>query len=167
MLWSCRKLVFICKQKINLISHAIPEILQRYVKLFWVPWVFLLTHTQKMIVSIYRILWYLSTCHKYTSSFNSILRYCILNNPVIWLANSILADNSRLRNYYIWDWSWNINDNISFHFRLFPRKINNKTFQNMQKVMSYCYKKYQTDGWIDRQRWFYRTLRMPRVGLLK
>ena len=24
----------------------------------------------------------------------------------------------------IWDWCWNINTNISFHFRLFPRKTN-------------------------------------------
>ena len=28
----------------------------------------------------------------------------------------------------IWDWWWNINDNIGFHFRLFPGK-SNKIFQ--------------------------------------
>ena len=66
--------------------------------LFWVLWAFPITHTHKMIVSTYRRLWYLSTCQKYTSSFTSFLRYYILKNSVIWLANSILAHDSRLRN---------------------------------------------------------------------
>ena len=34
----------------------------------------------------------------------------------------------------IWGWYWNINKNISFHFRLCPRKTNNKIFKNIQKV---------------------------------
>ena len=38
----------------------------------------------------------LSSCQKYTSSFTSFLRYYILKNPVIWLADSILAYNLRL-----------------------------------------------------------------------
>ena len=33
----------------------------------------------------------------------------------------------------IWDWWWNINNNISFHFRLFPRKTNDKIFQKIKK----------------------------------
>ena len=33
----------------------------------------------------------------------------------------------------MWDWWWNINNNISFHFRLFPRKTNDKIFQKIQK----------------------------------
>ena len=34
----------------------------------------------------------------------------------------------------IWGWCWNINKNISFHFRLRPRKINDKIFQKRQKL---------------------------------
>ena len=44
------------------------------------------------------------------------LRYYILKNPAISLADSILTQFCQ-----IWNWWWNIN-NISFHFRLFPRK---------------------------------------------
>ena len=33
----------------------------------------------------------------------------------------------------IWSWCWNINENISFHFRLLPRKTNDKIFQKIQK----------------------------------
>ena len=35
--------------------------------------------------------------------------------------------------FQIWDWWWNINNNISFQFRLFQRKTNDKTFQKIQK----------------------------------
>ena len=34
----------------------------------------------------------------------------------------------------IWDWWWNINESISFHFRLFPGKTNGNIFQIIQKV---------------------------------
>ena len=34
----------------------------------------------------------------------------------------------------IWDWWWNISHNISFNFRSFPRKINDKIFQKIQKT---------------------------------
>ena len=34
----------------------------------------------------------------------------------------------------LWDWWWNINNNISFHFRLFPEKTNDKIFQKIQKT---------------------------------
>ena len=39
--------------------------------------------------------------------------------------------------YQIWDWRWNINNNISFHFRLFPRKTKDKIFQKIQKTLSW------------------------------
>ena len=32
-----------------------------------------------------------------------------------------------------WDWWWNINNNISFHFRLFPRKTNDKNLSKNLK----------------------------------
>ena len=33
----------------------------------------------------------------------------------------------------IWGWWWNINNNISFHFRLFPGKTNDKVFPKKSK----------------------------------
>ena len=33
----------------------------------------------------------------------------------------------------IWDWWWNINNNISFHYRLLPRKTNDKIILKIQK----------------------------------
>ena len=54
-------------------------------------------YTTKMIVSTCRRLRCLSACQKYTSSFSSFLRYYILKNPTIWLADSILTHNSRTR----------------------------------------------------------------------
>ena len=46
-------------------------------------------HTPKMIVSTCARLWCLSACKKHTSSLISFLRYYILKNPGIWLADSI------------------------------------------------------------------------------
>ena len=93
----------------------------------------------------------------------------------------------------IWGWWWNMNNNISFHLRLFPRKTNDKIFgfsclnlgknefswkkglceflniaiiyhrvKNQKNIMMHSWEKWrtdgQTDGQIDRRRWFYRTL---------
>ena len=35
----------------------------------------------------------------------------------------------------IWDWWWNINNNISFQFRLYTRKTNGKFFKKSQKSL--------------------------------
>ena len=35
----------------------------------------------------------------------------------------------------IWDWWWNINNNNSFRFKLFPGKTNDKIFQTIQKKL--------------------------------
>ena len=87
-----------------------------------------------MIVSAWRKLRCLSVCQKYASSFTSFLRYYILKNPVIWLADIILAHRTgELEFCQIWDWWWNINNNISFQFTLFPKKTNDKSFQKIQK----------------------------------
>ena len=88
-------------------------------------------HTPKMIVSTCTRLWCLSVCKKQTSSFILFLRYYILKNPAIWLAVPIWG----LEFCQIWDWWWNINNNISFHFRLFPRKTNDKIFHKIQKKL--------------------------------
>ena len=37
--------------------------------------------------------------------------------------------------FQIWDWWWNISNNISFHFRLFRRKTNDKIFQKFLKKL--------------------------------
>ena len=37
--------------------------------------------------------------------------------------------------FQIWDWWWNINNNISFPFRLFLRKTNDKIFQKVLKKL--------------------------------
>ena len=54
-------------------------------------------HTPKMIVSTCRRLRCLSVCQKQTSSIAFSLRYYILKNAAIWLADSILAHNWRAR----------------------------------------------------------------------
>ena len=92
-------------------------------------------HTPKMIVSTCTRLWCLSVCKKQTSSFTSFLRYYILKNPAVWLADSILIHTItwELEFCQIWDWWWNINNNISLHFRLFPRKSDDKIFQKIPK----------------------------------
>ena len=92
------------------------------------------SHTPKMMVSTCWWLRCLSACEKYTSSFTSFFRYYILKNPAIWLADSILAHNLRIRILPDRDCCRNIN-NTSFHFRLFPRKTNEKGFQKIQKTL--------------------------------
>ena len=86
-------------------------------------------HSSKIIVPNCRRLQWLFACKIQTSSFTTSLRYCILKNPEIWLAGSIFAHNSRFCQT-CW---WNINNNISFHFRLFPRKTNMEKFFQKSK----------------------------------
>ena len=61
---------------------------------------------------------------KRTSSFNSFTRYSILKNPAIWLADNILVHNSRTRIFPDMGFVVNINNSISFQFRLFSIKKN-------------------------------------------
>ena len=63
------------------------------------------------------------------------LKILILKNLATLLAGSIWAHNWNLKFCQIWGWCWNINKNISFHFRLLPRKINDKIFQKIQKKL--------------------------------
>ena len=35
----------------------------------------------------------------------------------------------------IWDWWWNINDSISFHFELFPGKTDDKILEKIKKAL--------------------------------
>ena len=89
--------VFICRQNINfttmLFWRYCKDIQTSYYGYFEHTWL----HTPKMIVSTCRRLRCLSVCQKQTSSIAFSLRYYILKNAAIWLADSILAHNSRAR----------------------------------------------------------------------
>ena len=96
----------------------------------WACW----SHPPKTIVSTCRKIWCLSTCKKSTWSLFSFLRNYTLKNPANWLAKSILVHNLRARispDKGLW---WKINNNVIFHFRLFPEKTVDKFFSKMQKA---------------------------------
>ena len=90
--------VFICRQKTQLHPQCFSW---RYCKDIQTSHFGYFGHallrTHKIIVSPWRKLQYLSPCQKWTLSLNSFLRYFILKNLAIWLANSNLAHNSRTR----------------------------------------------------------------------
>ena len=92
-------------------------------------------HTLNMKVSTSRSLWCSSASQKETSSFTYFLRYYILNNLAIWLAESIWPITGDPEFCPIWDWWWNIKNNNSFHFRSFPRKTNDKIFDKIIKTL--------------------------------
>ena len=93
-------------------------------------------NTLGMPYYIYRIWWYelVEDFDVYVVAKNTLhhshytLHNYILKNPSIWLAGNWIT-----RNCQIWDQWWYINNNISFHFRLLPRKTNEKIFQNKKK----------------------------------
>ena len=121
--------VFICRQKINFISHALLEIFQRYANfLFWVLWACLVAHTQNEHINLYKTLMFI--CMQKTNFiihfFLEILHFKESCNLIGW-------QHRELEFCQIWDWWWNINKTISFHFRLFPRNTNYKLFQKVQK----------------------------------
>ena len=141
LLWAClakqpqsdninleKTFVFICRQKINFISHPLLEILQRYANfLFWVLWACLVAHTQNDNINLYKTLMFI--CMQKTNFiihfFLEILHFKESCNLIGW-------QHRELEFCQIWDWWWNINNNIGFYFRLFPRKTNDKTFLEIQ-----------------------------------
>ena len=121
--------MFICRQKINFIPHALLEILQRYANfLFWVLWACLVAHTQNDNINLYKTLMFI--CMQKTNFiihfFLEILHFKESCNLIGW-------QHRELELCQMWDWWWNTNNNISFHSRLFPRKTNEKLFQKVQK----------------------------------
>ena len=78
---------------LNVLHHSRK---QKYAKLFWVLRACLATQFKNNSINLWKTSCS-STCRKYTSSFIFFLRYHILKNPVIWLAGSMLAHNSRIR----------------------------------------------------------------------
>ena len=87
-----------------------------------------LSHTPKMIVSIFRKLMFISMLIK-NFIILFFLRYYILKNSAIWLANSILAHNLRARIFLEIEIS---KKNISFHF-IFHKNILTKSFKKSKK----------------------------------
>ena len=120
--------MFNCRQKINFIPHASLEILQRYANLFWVLRTCLVEHTQNHSINLYKTLMFISMqkTNLITHFFLEILHFKESCNLIGW-------QHQELEFRQIWDWWWNINSNISFHFRLFPRKTNDKIFLKIQK----------------------------------
>ena len=124
--WYCqlvKTFVYICRQKTNFIPKAFMAILERYANfLFWVLWVCLATHTQYDSINLQKILMFI--CIPKISFiipfFLEILHFILQLDwsTAFW---PITRDFSQ-----IWDWCWNINNNISFRFRLFPGKTNEK-----------------------------------------
>ena len=90
---TCRKLLFIGRQKINFIVYVFLET-QIYFGYFGKAWI----RTLKMMALTCRKLWCSSVLQKQTSSFTSFLRYYILKIPALWLHDSILSHNLRIRN---------------------------------------------------------------------
>ena len=102
------------RQKINFISHAFLEILERYANLFWVLWVCLVAHTQNDSINLQKTLMFIFM-------------------PKIHFNITRLTNTRDFEFYQIWDWWCNINNNISFYFRLFPRKPRDKFFKVSKK----------------------------------
>ena len=95
---------------------------------FWVLWTCLVAHTQNDSINLYKTFMFI--CMQKTNFiirfFPDILHFKESCNLIGW-------QHQPLEFCQIWDWWWNINNNISFHFTLFPRKINDKFFLKIQK----------------------------------
>ena len=121
--------VLICGQKINVIADAFLEILQymqTYFGYFRHTWL----HTPKMIVSSCRKFRCLFACQKWSSSLTSSLRYYILQNHAIWQHFGLLL---KTQNFVRYEIGGEISI-ISFQFRFFPRKTNDKIFEKTKKT---------------------------------
>ena len=119
-----KHLTFICRKKISFILHIflqlffIAKILWTCFRYFGHAWL----STAKVMLLIYWKLSYLS------AGKNKLHHPCFSE---YWL--SAFWPITREPEFcQIWDWWWNINNNISFHFRLFPRKLF-KIFNKLKK----------------------------------
>ena len=131
ILWAClakqaqrdtinlyKTFVFICRQKMNFIPHALLEILQRHANfLFWILWACLVAHTQNDSINLYKTLMFIGMkkTHFIIHLFLEILHFkesC----------NFIRLQHQELEFCQIRDWRRNINSNTSFYFRLFSKK---------------------------------------------
>ena len=90
-------------------------------------------HTPKMI-STCTILWCLSVYKK----TNFIIHFFLEISHFKESCNLIGWQQWELEFYQIWDWWWNIS-NISFHFRLFPRKTMTKFLEKSKQKLFWGY----------------------------
>ena len=110
ILLTCRKLSCLSKKNVGKKMQAKNQLHRPLLHplLFWKYWKDMYSsyfgyleyawlHTPKIRVSTCRRVQCLSACQKYPWSITSFLRYYILKNPTIWLADGILTHNSRTR----------------------------------------------------------------------
>ena len=121
-------------QKIKFITQCSLQILLRHCKFVTLGTLRMPGHThQKKVALTCGKLWCLSTCIKSTGSPAFFLRYYTLKNTAIWLGESTLMHNfAKIKSL-----QWNITNNITFHFRLFAEKTNNKSFLKIMKHLFY------------------------------
>ena len=118
---SVEKFCVYLQAKIIFIPHAFMEILYRYVNLFWVLWACLVTITQNDSI----------TFHK-TSMFICMQKMNFIINPLLTILHFKESCNLIGQQHFgpTGDPKFcqmccrNINNNISFHFRLSSRKTN-------------------------------------------
>ena len=96
------------------------------VNLYWVFWECLAMHTKRNTFKLQKT--FVFICRKKLN----------LSSMLWWRLPAFLSITRKQEFYQIWDWWRSINNNISFHFRLFPRKTNNKNFQKFPKKLSRC-----------------------------
>ena len=121
--------VFSCRQKFNFILHAFLELLQRYGSLlFLVLRVCLVRHIQNDTVNLQKTSMFI-----YTPKVNCIIYFLL---EILHLAGSIWSITRGPEFCQMSNWWWNINNNISLHFRLFPRKSNDNSFQYNNLIWS-------------------------------
>ena len=116
--------MFICRQKNIFIHHAFVEILRRYTNLLWVLWTWLLGHTQDESINLQKTSMFIcmSKINFSIHFFLEILSFKESCNLICWQNFGPQLEYSEI--FQIWDWPQNINNNISFHFRSFPKKSN-------------------------------------------
>ena len=123
-----KNLTFICRQKINFILHIFLELfflLQRYCE-FVLGTLGMLRYAHQK-----RYYQFIETFCDYLQAKNKFHPPCFFEDwlsafwPITWEPEF----------FQIWDWWWNINNNISFPFRLFLRKTNDKIFQKILKKL--------------------------------
>ena len=121
-------MTFICRQKINFTLHIFLEslfLLQRYCELV------LGTLGMRGYALQKRCYQFIENFRKYLYAKNQLYPPCFSED---WLS-LFWPITQELELCQIWDRWWNINNNINFHFRLFPRKNNEKFFKEIQKKL--------------------------------
>ena len=86
-------------------------------------------HNQNDCIHLYKTLMFLCML-----KIKFIIPFFHLKNPAIYWLTTFWPITGDPEIWQIWDWFWNISNNISFHFRLFPRKTNDKIFQKIRKI---------------------------------